>query len=697
MIDLDPAEGTPEPQDERDEAKNAESGEPGAETLFKAMRGALRRTDRADLRGFGFFVVKPRKAAEEALSLLSAIFDRSSDAVIGITLDGKIAIWNRGAELMFGHSADDVTGSRVSILFSDEPLSRVMAALAQLHRGASSIQLEEPALTNDGRLITVQITVSAITSKRGKAIAASIVARDVTDRRLIERELRKSEDWFRALVEESTDLTLIVGPDGRITNLYPTSRPALGYEHNDLRGQALTELVYAQDLGAFDRFIADCSKSNASASARFRVRHADRSWRTLDATGRSLINDPRIAGVLVNVRDVTEQERITFLTSRAESESARMSALESFSALVSRDLDQALAPASEQTARLLAQLEPGSKPYQDVLLLRAAVASGQTVVERLKAIGQETPDKPKIVDLNKLITAMRASLNYVLGPEVELSTSLGEGLTQVAFDPAKLEGVILEIAAFARTAMRDRGGLTIAANNAIARERLVVDSREPIEECVVIDFVYSNAVIDTDTEPHIFEPFSTEPDVEWRAIDLAGPYAAIRRGGGRISVEPETSGFRILFPRANASQVSQLAAAELTRGVETVLLIERDDDARALAREILAAAGYAVLEARDPMIGRQLSEIHPAPIHLLIMDAEMSNPPSQKFEERLLAMRPEMKLLFTYADDAAAALIRLMPRQWPSLKKPFSPFALSERAREVIDEPGSMRARYARL
>src|SRR5215831_13183350 len=95
---------------ENHSAEDATPDDVRGESLFNAMRGALRRTGHADLSGVGFFIVRPRKREKEALSLLSAIFESSTDAIIGMTLDGTIATWNRGAERSLGFSAREAAG-----------------------------------------------------------------------------------------------------------------------------------------------------------------------------------------------------------------------------------------------------------------------------------------------------------------------------------------------------------------------------------------------------------------------------------------------------------------------------------------------------------------------------------------------------------------------------------------------------------
>src|SRR5262245_62888152 len=100
---------------ETNSTEETATDEVGGESLFNAMRGALRRTGHTDLSGVGFFIVRPRKREKEALSLLSSVFESSTDAIIGVTLDGTIATWNRGAERSLGYVAREASGHHLSL------------------------------------------------------------------------------------------------------------------------------------------------------------------------------------------------------------------------------------------------------------------------------------------------------------------------------------------------------------------------------------------------------------------------------------------------------------------------------------------------------------------------------------------------------------------------------------------------------
>ena len=119
---------------------------------------------------------------------LAAIIDSSDDAIVSKTLDGVITSWNRGAERIFGYRAAEAVGQRISLIIPRERLAEEDTVLAQIVRGEKVDHFETVRRAKDGRLIDISLTVSPVRDSTGRIIGASKIARDITERRRIERE-----------------------------------------------------------------------------------------------------------------------------------------------------------------------------------------------------------------------------------------------------------------------------------------------------------------------------------------------------------------------------------------------------------------------------------------------------------------------------------------------------------------------------
>lgn len=128
--------------------------------------------------------------------------------------------------------------------------------------------------------------------------------------------------------------------------------------------------------------------------------------------------------------------------------------------------------------------------------------------------------------------------------------------------------------------------------------------------------------------------------------------------------------------------------ARPTRGTETLLLVEDEEMVRNLARTILRSHGYTVLEARHGGEGLVLSEQHAGPIHLLVTDVVMPQMSGRQLVERLVPVRPEMKVLYLSGYTDTVVRQEVLEKEAAFLHKPFTPDALARKVRDVLDQPG---------
>ena len=137
--------------------------------------------------------ITERKRAEAALIRLAAIVESSDDAIVGKDLNGIITNWNKGAEKIYGHMAREVVGTSIMRLIPADRHDEEGQIMEKIKRGESMKPFETLRQTKDGRLIDVSVTVSPIRDATDKIIGVSNVARDITERRKLEAQLRQSQ------------------------------------------------------------------------------------------------------------------------------------------------------------------------------------------------------------------------------------------------------------------------------------------------------------------------------------------------------------------------------------------------------------------------------------------------------------------------------------------------------------------------
>jgi len=205
--------------------------------------------------------------------------------------------------------------------------------------------------------------------------------------------------------------------------------------------------------------------------------------------------------------------------------------------------------------------------------------------------------------------------------------------------------------------------------------------------------------MDEATKAHIFEPFfTTKPDTG-TGLGLSTVYGIVQQSGGHISVDSEPGSgsiFKIYFPLAShveGKRIAEPAEAAISRGHETILVVEDDDGLRELSHKILRMNGYEVLLARRGVEAQETIQKFKGEIALVVTDVIMPGMNGVELAQRLVAERPQMKVLFMsgYTNNAIAQS-GVLQAGIAFIQKPFSPAALADKIRQVLDGSPAHRA-----
>lgn len=146
--------------------------------------------------------VTERKIAEERKNQLASIVESSDDAIVSKSLDGIIKSWNHGAEKIYGYSEEEVLGKSISILIPPDCPDELYRFLDKISKGEHVKHYETKRMCKDGRIIDISLTISPTLNADGDVIGASTIARDITQKKITEKALKKSLKDKEMLIKE---------------------------------------------------------------------------------------------------------------------------------------------------------------------------------------------------------------------------------------------------------------------------------------------------------------------------------------------------------------------------------------------------------------------------------------------------------------------------------------------------------------
>ena len=296
-----------------------------------------------------------RRGAEEPLGegrdLYRTVVEQSADAIwIFDAASKRVLESNASFKEMFGYTADDLAGM-TNYDFIDHDKDSIDDTVARMAREAKSVPQERRYRKKDGTHIYVEVNGSPIAYRGGEAVCA--VARDLTRRRRAEEAVRKSEERFRSLVQNASDVITLLDPDGVILYESPAVERLLGYGPEERVGTSAFAYMHGDDVErARASFVHTVGRRKSEPIVALRVRHKDGSWRHLEVTRTNLLGDPAVGAVVANSRDVTEREETR--GALEESEGRFRSVVQNSSEIVKIvDADGTLKYASPAFERLL--------------------------------------------------------------------------------------------------------------------------------------------------------------------------------------------------------------------------------------------------------------------------------------------------------------------------------------------------------
>ncbi len=258
----------------------------------------------------------------------------------------------------------------------------------------------------------VEITKFPIRDERGGIIGVAGTIVDTTDRKAAEEALRQSEERFRALVEHSNGVVVIIQPDGTVTYRSPGGIGVLGYPRAEVVGKLnVYDFVHPDDVGELrEQLRAIAVTPGGHATSRARARHKDGTWRHIAWTARNAADVPGVEGIIFNAHDVTEARRLEEQLQQAQ----KMEAVGQLAGGIAHDFNNILGAILGFASFLLEDLPTGTEERGFAQRIITASERAKDLVQQILAFSRRTGVERKPTDLTRVtqetLDLLRASL-----------------------------------------------------------------------------------------------------------------------------------------------------------------------------------------------------------------------------------------------------------------------------------------------
>ncbi|MBN2808997.1 MAG: response regulator [Deltaproteobacteria bacterium] len=511
------------------------------------------------------------------------------------------------------------------------------------------------------------------------------VEQDLIDEK---EKLSASENKFRSMMESMVDQVYIRSADYRIEYMNPAMIKRVG---RDVTG----EFCY-RALHDFEKPCSWCSVMKVQQDEPFESDFVDqKDDRSYHISRSHVINEDGSVSTMTIFRDTTDLKKME----EQFYQSQKMEAIGTLAGGVAHDFNNILTVIRGHAQLGMMQTTEENPLWKDLVEIEAAGNRAHKLTRQLLAFSRKEVVQPEVVLVDALVTDLSKMLKRLIGEDITFEIKLEDDLSPILADPGQIEQIIINLVVNAADAIRNLPllagrNISIGVSEVLLDDDFVsahVESRPGRH--LLLEISDNGCGMSEEVMARIFEPFfTTKGEHRGTGLGLSTVFGIVRQNNANIYVASEIgqgTTFKIYWPILEERRPESLEVKDtetVSGGNEVILLVEDEEPARIMARNILRNAGYTVIEAENGLDALLQVEAFPDPVDLLFTDIVMPLMGGKELSEKLTATHPRIKFLFTsgYLSDRVDRDDKKFVEEC-FIEKPYDVSALLIKVRRILD------------
>jgi PAS domain S-box-containing protein len=591
-----------------------------------------------------------------------SVVETTGSIIVVLAPTGAVTEFNREAERVLGWSQQDVVGQDfLSSLVAEASRATVANDIRTALAGEPTHAFEARLRARDGSERALACGTTRLIGDDGRAVGVLLCAQDLSERKRVEEALRESEARLRAVIDAAPVVLFALDGKGTLTFSGGKGLARLGLEPGQPIVDALARTL-APAKPYFDRALAGepVAWTGSLGDATFECRL------TPVADGRG--SPAGVIGLAIDVSERKEAEDARLALERRLLEAQKLESLGVLAGGVAHDFNNLLVSVLGNASLALGELSPHAPVCDLVRRIELAARRGSELTREMLAYAGKHTIALERVDVNALVAETSDLLSVSIGSKVAMAYDLAPGLPAIEADPTQIRQIIMNLVINASEAIGGaEGTITVCTGVVELGPDALRDTLHPPEAApgphVCVEVQDTGCGMDAATVAKVFDPFFSTK-LTGRGLGLATVLGVVRGHRGALAVTSAPgrgTTFRVYLPAAGtAARVEPSAAAAVRGGGDgregrTVLLVDDEEDVRAVTASMLERLGCSVLQAGDGREGVDVFRAHARTIDTVIVDLTLPHLSGDGVFREIRTIRPDacVILMSGYHDEKA--------------------------------------------